>query len=71
MALNYKPLWFSLQKKGLKTTLKFFKREYHSNRSIGKINRYFGRKTARIIGFAGGIAITEKVISDESKTDNV
>lgn len=33
-------------------------KEYHSNWGIGKISRYFGRKTARIIGFAGGIAIT-------------
>lgn len=29
-------------------------KEYHSKSSMGQLSRYFGRKTARIVGFIGG-----------------
>jgi hypothetical protein len=31
---------------------------YQNNWSMGQISRYLGRRTARVIGFAGGIGVT-------------
>lgn len=33
-------------------------KEYHTRWSMGQLSRYWGRKTARFVGFLGGIAIT-------------
>lgn len=33
-------------------------KEYHSKWGMGQLSRYCGRKTARIVGFIGGIVIT-------------
>ncbi|WP_022820236.1 Imm17 family immunity protein [Fusobacterium russii] len=33
-------------------------KEYHSRWSMGQLSRYYGRKTARFVGFLAGIAIT-------------
>lgn len=33
-------------------------KEYHTRWSMGQLSRAWGRKTARLVGFLGGIGIT-------------